>query len=401
MGASINVAASWALSGEPLGEVRMRPEDSVWDLRQKLSKHTGHGRLKVLFHDRMLQDSESLRSAGFRDGDSVNIVGVVQSPPLVVATASADFTAKLWNAETGDCLQTLCGHKDWVTCVAFSPDGFLLLTASRDTTAMIWDLRGHQGVRSLVGHTFGVRSAAFAPDGLHAATASDDRTAKVWEVASCECVWTLTGHLVGVRSTVFSPDGRLLATASSDHTVLLWRLLDRSTVCSLAGHDAPVLSCAFSPCGSRIISTSGNVALLFVVKDALDSDGQDGLLLSGKTLTSTQTLIGHRDIVVSAQYSPVGDRIATASCDYTTRVWDSCTADCLLVLSGASELAVSIGLSGHCDFVFAVAFSPDGTLLLTAGGDWYTSVWLAWKHEHVGRLCGHTGSVFSAAFRPC
>ena len=57
----------------------------------------------------------------------------------LLATASHDKTARLWDPATGECLRTLTGHDSGVTGVAFSPDGRLLATASEDKTARLWD----------------------------------------------------------------------------------------------------------------------------------------------------------------------------------------------------------------------------------------------------------------------
>ena len=68
--------------------------------------------------------------------------------------------------------------------VAFSPDGRLLATASGDETARLWDPATGQPLRTLTGHTGAVTGVAFSPDGRLLATASDDETARLWDPAT-------------------------------------------------------------------------------------------------------------------------------------------------------------------------------------------------------------------------
>jgi len=57
----------------------------------------------------------------------------------LLASASHDRIVKLWDASTGAVLQTLEGHSDAVTAVAFSLDSRLLASASHDETVKLWD----------------------------------------------------------------------------------------------------------------------------------------------------------------------------------------------------------------------------------------------------------------------
>ena len=56
-----------------------------------------------------------------------------------VVTASADNTARIWDAESGKEIVVLKGHTDTVWSAAFSADGKRVVTASADNTARIWD----------------------------------------------------------------------------------------------------------------------------------------------------------------------------------------------------------------------------------------------------------------------
>src|SRR2546430_1972883 len=55
-------------------------------------------------------------------------------------------------SDWGPCLQTLEGHKDWVTSVAFSPDGKQLASASHDETVRLWDAATGAALQTLEDH---------------------------------------------------------------------------------------------------------------------------------------------------------------------------------------------------------------------------------------------------------
>ena len=84
--------------------------------------------------------------------DSTTLTFVRKVAPKAL-TASYDKTAKIWDCSTGECKQTLSGHRDHVISAVFSGDGSTVLTASHDKTAEIWDCSTGECKQTLSGHT--------------------------------------------------------------------------------------------------------------------------------------------------------------------------------------------------------------------------------------------------------
>ncbi|MCW3060130.1 MAG: hypothetical protein JWQ02_1951, partial [Capsulimonas sp.] len=124
-----------------------------------------------------------------------------------------------WNRQTHS---VLTGHTDSVTSASFSPDGFRIVTASADNTARVWNAATGKEMFELVGHSDLLNSASFSPDGLRIVTASRGWTARVWNASTGKAMFELEGYTGYVNSCSFSLDGLRIVTASGDNTVLLW-----------------------------------------------------------------------------------------------------------------------------------------------------------------------------------
>jgi WD40 repeat protein len=183
----------------------------VWAIPEGRELLTYRGHAGGIFHLAFGPDGKTIASVG---GDLRRHTGEV----------------KLWDAATGHDLRSFGDHADIIRRgVAFSPDGTLLATASRDTTAKLWDVAAGRLLHTLK-HTNSVDCLAFNRDGTRLATGSDDSTIKLWNVATGDEVITLRGHSAGINSVVFSPDGHRLVSGSIDWTARVWdaRPLDLS-----------------------------------------------------------------------------------------------------------------------------------------------------------------------------
>src|SRR5208283_4934266 len=178
-------------------------------------------------------------------------------------------------------------------------------------------------------------------------------------------------------SVLFAADA-VGATWPWGHSVLpeaedeLHRALIESRVrLTLRGHGSSVASVTWSPDGRRLATASGDK--MTKVWDA--TSGQEVL-----------TLHGHGASIGSVAWSPDGKRLATGSDDETAKIWDATSGQELLTLRG------------HSDVVRSVAWSSDGKRLATASGDRTAKVWDTATGQELLTLRGHDGAVMSVAW---
>ncbi len=265
-----------------------------------------------------------------------------------IATASFDHTARVWNAATGVAVTPPLRHAAWVNRARFSPDGQWVATVSRDGTACFWDSTTGERKAELRIAKGEVYDCQFSPDGKRVVVGAEGSPTTVWEVGTWKPAFAPMADSRNAVSVVFSPDGDRIATASDDAVARLWNAHTGQPIGEPMQHGAQVRTVVFSPDGGRVVTASW------------DETAQVWEATTGKPITPPMK---HADQVRAAVFSPDGLRVATASSDFTARVWDAWTG------------APLIEAIRHGNKLRGVQFSREGARLLTISADKTARMW--------------------------
>ncbi|XP_032812742.1 apoptotic protease-activating factor 1 [Petromyzon marinus] len=282
-----------------------------------------------------------------------------------VASCAGDGYLKKWNSRTGEELMATYAHDEPVLCCAFAPNGRVIATGSADHTVKLWNAQSGRLLGPHRAHDGEVQHCTFA-HAFHKpllATCSQDSSIKLWEWKEQGKGSALLGHSGPVRCCCFSPDDQRLVSCSVDCTLKVWSVklrqeersvdvrecVDSEDGATKEGERSLALrSCAWSPDGRRIVAVAENIVFVF----------------NALTVACENVLRTHAHCTILAvAFAPDSLHCAVGLSSYSLEMWNvkSCrkTAD----------------YRGHVGWVHGVAFSADGSWLLSASEDHTVSLW--------------------------
>ena len=276
------------------------------------------------------------------DDHNNEVWSIIFSPDgATVATGGNDDRVRFWNPRTGARGPILAPHAATVSTLAWHPGGQIIASGSFDPTnnLKLWDARSGDVITNLAGHTDKVRSVAFSPDGKVLASAGTDRVVRIWEVRTGKRLAVLAAHTDLVRNLAFAPDGRSLASVGDDEVVRVWDW-SRPQLLAVFAEPYQLSAVAYSPDGLTLASAD-----------------QGGFIhLRDTTTWRTRRVVRSDDKEIrTLLFSPDGDTLVSAGASRTIRFWDPSTGQSLMELRNETS-----------DQINALAFSPDGTLLVVA-----------------------------------
>ncbi|MCI0331620.1 MAG: protein kinase [Planctomycetes bacterium] len=295
----------------------------------------------------------------------------------LVLSGSEDNSLRVWDVAAGAGVKTLRGHGSDVHSCVFSPDGKFVL-AGDDQHVRVWDLAGYQEVRVLhatvfAGHEDAVLSARFSRDGKQIVTASRDRTASLWDAASGRPLHRFEeGHEFLVSAAEFFPGGNLLATGAGDNSVRVWNVTEGTQLTTFTP-TGRIGTLAVSPDGKWI--ATGSVGNNVQIWTAPSEPGRPRPRSSDKPIA---TLTGHEDVVAAVAFTPNGHWLASGDEIGRVRLWKRDNQ--------AGVWTFVRELVGHSGPITAIRFAPDGQRLITSSGDHSCGQWDVASGEELRQL---------------
>lgn len=327
-----------------------------------------------------------------------------------IVTTSADGRVLVWDVETKEQAAELTGHEDTIWSLDFDRNGRYLAGGSIDGHVYVWDYSTGELLHTLGSggdHVWVVRFGA----GNYLVAGSNHHQITVWDSHTFELLREMDASSA-VWSLAYNPEETRLYSGHADGSIRVWDIDSGARRSTYTGHDDRVLALEVNPRTEELLSASA-----------------DGNIITWDGNTVANRYEGHNGMVWDLAYDNDGATFYSASADSTVIAWDTASraivddlqtdiddltamaintesenlaigsADRTILQRNLADGTVNRFSTLHTDSVNDLAYSPDGTIILSAG-DTRVLVWDALTGFNEARMTGHTEKVQTVAYHP-
>jgi RNA polymerase sigma factor (sigma-70 family) len=331
----------------------------------------------------------------YRQGDRLNCVALAPVGNLLAAGSDEGARGvRVWDAGTGKELYRL-DMKSGVSALAFSGDGKLLAVGSEDKAVRLLDAFTGKELFCVEGHGLRggfankpksglnliweqVSALVFSLDGKTLISGGHDGTVRLWDVARKEEIFQFKVPGCAVHSLTLSHDGTMLAAGCEEvgsresHPIFLWDVAERKEIrpplsrdSRVYGHGTAIRAVAFAPDDKSIAS-----------------GGMDGKVVlwdvsTGEMIRTYRSLNPIMWCVQALAFSPDGETIAAGDNDRQIFAWTVRTGKPFRLYVERQPMNGRDIRPVTGPGVRSLVYSPDGTILLSAGDDDRVHLWEA------------------------
>ena len=187
--------------------------------------------------------------------------------------------------------------------------------------------------------------AACSPDGARVVTGDQAGASIIWDALSGKSIHKMPGHRSGISAIAFNSDGTRVATGSMDGMIKLWDSSSGKIIHELNDHNTQIYNIIFTPDGSQVITASqAGVTKIWNTQtgqliDSLESRGARFFAITFSRDRTRFLTSSEKDLIIfdalsfqilhkwnpgktsDAAFSPDGTLVATAGKDGKARIW--------------------------------------------------------------------------------